>query len=145
MIEFYALTEDEVLRVGRGAEWKCGIAHEDGVLVAIYWHTTAYRTQSCDSCTLACHTGSTPFTREDRRQEGIFRNLYEWVRAENGYDTVLYNSGDYPPDFLAVQAQYNVEFGVMSGSLVPEDYQSRLPLVVGEFNRIAAVRGLAGV
>lgn len=145
MIEYGELTPEEVIAIGWASKWQCAYAHEDGVLVSIYLHTDQHRTESCDNCTLTCHIGSTPFTREDRRKEGIFNGLYEWVKQQHGYGLVVYNSGDYPPDFLSVASQFNIELGVLSGELKPEGYQERLPLVIGTFNRIAEIKGLAGI
>jgi hypothetical protein len=146
MIEFYALTEPEVEAVLRNKHvWKCSIAYENGVLIAFYWHTDQYREQSCDECTMNCHIGSTPFTRPERRQEGIFNALYAWTRQQMGYDNIVYQSGAYPSDFFAVQSQFDVRFGVLSGEFIPESYQERLPKVITEFNKIAAIRGLVGI
>jgi hypothetical protein len=139
------LTTEEVIYSGFSAKWSCSYAYEDGVLLSIYYHTVAHRTESCDNCTLKCHIGSTPFTREDRRNEGIFNGLYAWIREQYNYDTVVYNSGDYPPDFDAVQAAFDVKLGVLSGQRVAEGYADRLPLVLNAFNKIAEVKGLVGV
>lgn len=140
------LTHDEVLLSGFQGWWECAIAYEDGVLISIYFHTAQWQGASCDNCTFTCHTGNTPFTREDRRQEGIFNGLYEWVKEQKGYGKVVYQSGDYPHDAEAVFAQFDISMGgVRAGQLIPEGYQDRLPLVIGTFNRIAAQRGLQGI
>ena len=90
-IKFIFLSEEEEREVGTYDEFHVtGAAiNKDNECVSISTQTwSETRNRFCEECTQHCSWGGIVWTRQDFRRQGIFTNLYYWVKDLAGIDRI---------------------------------------------------------
>ena len=106
-IRFIMLTESQEKEIESYDMYHVtGVAlNSNNECVSLCTQSWPMRYQLCDSCTGKCAWGGIQWTREDYRGQGIFTNLFFWLKEEAGLDKT-YISKNYPFHFLLAD-KYN--------------------------------------
>jgi hypothetical protein len=96
-ITIRALTTEEKVDGLIDLSWTVVVAIDDvsGAPVSYYAFDTSCRDDPCPGCKMRCARSRMLWCLMERRGEGIFRDIWDWTRAEYGLDR-FYSTGFGP-------------------------------------------------
>lgn len=98
-------------------------AANDSQVTAFGIYTKDNRGQECDNCNLSCASTLLVYTRPGFRRQGIFTQLFEYVKQTSEY-TKIYVTRNTPPEgaliarrySIPIPKQYNYNYGKYSAN-----------------------------